>query len=105
MITHQQQLYNQRKAELEARMIEVVRDARDGAGLPVKLEPSVAPTADSLRESLRDLLEQRIGQVVFVPCVFVCPAGEAAGEAAYWDNVALIARATAAALRFEAAGE
>lgn len=81
----------------EQALVEVSLHARDGAGLRVNIAPR-GPNARDVRQALLDMLEQSVGDVVFM-----CRAGSAAAEAAYWENVALLARALAAAIRFEEA--
>lgn len=88
------------EAIAEQRCVDVVNDAKDGNGVPVRLLPFGAPTADNMREALRELLEMHIGQVTFVG-TFVGESRPGEAEAAYWDNVALLARALAALVRYE----
>lgn len=90
------------ESDLEARLIELSR-AKDSRGLPIRLGPMEYPTAVRLRDTLgvfsKDLPEICSGEVVFVNL-----GGEIDpdGTATYFDNIALLARATAAALRVEA---
>lgn len=86
--------------EFEDRLCELCLDAKDGRGLSVILMPSIIPpSANDLRSSLAEFLTGSSGQNQFLS--LNGDVGESAAEAAYWDNVALLARATAAALRVE----
>lgn len=87
--------------ELELALIALQQNARDGNGRPVKLVSWVGiPTVEQVRDSLFDFLES-----VDVDSRFICldARGQLVesreAEAAFWDNLSLLARATSARLR------
>jgi hypothetical protein len=86
------------KEACERWLIELNRDAKDGRGFPVKLGPTDL-TAESLRDALFNFLEPVDREACFISGFL--PGSSVESEAAYWDNLALLARATAAALRVE----
>lgn len=84
--------------ELERRLIEAQK-ACDGNGRPVHLLPG-ALTHEALRDTLFVLLEP-----IDVDCRFITLGGSsldiARAEAAFWENVALLARVVAVSVLLE----
>lgn len=82
----------------EQACIDLATNARDGRGLQVLLGPQTL-TADGFRKATHEFMKAFDEDSVII----TVGADPGAGEAAYWDNLALLARATAAAIRFEEA--
>lgn len=96
------------RVELQQCLQDVLWKARDGRGLPVRLLSGPnPPNVVTLRDTLFTMLEPVDRNAVFVAGISTLSAEETRrqntqAEAAFWDNLALLARATAAALRVEA---
>ena len=80
----------------EQAMIDLVRKARDGRGLVVHLYRGDWTSA-SLRTAMRDFAQVVLDHGAYFFCM--TPGLEKEAEAAAYDNLALLARATASAIR------
>lgn len=85
-------------AALLEQCLDDLADARDSNGLGVLLHRG-DPTVEALRDSLFDLLGSVDRDTRFI----TSGVESEAAHAVFWDNVALLARATAAAIRYEEA--
>lgn len=85
-------------------LIELRRDARDGRGLPVRLWPTAPlsgkfpPSAEELRNYTGRYFESMFGRDSDIISLGCSPYD---AEAAAWNNLALLCRATAAAIEYE----
>lgn len=87
--------------EFEQALVDVATKARDGEGRQVMLLP-LELTADTLREATRDFARNFIGPndaVIFLGTLNGEIVEHRGSEVAAWRNLALLATATAAAVK------
>ena len=89
-------------AEFEQTLHDLITKAVDGSGRAVALHAG-SITADALRRSTRLFMGPLVddGAVFLNGCEAPTREQQLKSEAAMWDNLALLARATAAAVRAE----